>query len=339
VRSWAADKELSSIAVIEFCRLWRQLEMPRPPGISKVMSGADWLMLISLSLLWGGSFFFNDVAVRELPTITVVTARVGLAAVVLLLVARIGATKPLAKLPWSAFLVMGVLNNAIPFLLIVWAQAHIASGLAAILNATTPLFTLIVAHLFTADERLTWGRAFGVILGLAGVIVIVGPDALHSLGTDVAAQLACLGAALSYAFAAVFGRRFAALGVSPIETAAGQTAAAALLLIPLMFIVDRPWLLPMPSSATIGALIGIGILSTVLAYILYFRILASAGATNLLTVTFLIPISAIVLGFVFLDETPRLRHFAGLAFIGCGLAAIDGRVWRTLSTKRPNPAP
>src|SRR5215469_13331383 len=177
-------------------------------GISKVMSGADGLMLISLSLLWGGSFFFNDIAVRELPTITVVTVRVGLAAVVLLLVARIGATRVLARLPWSAFLVMGILNNAIPFLLIVWAQTQIASGLAAILNATTPLFTVVVAHLFTADERLTWGRVLGVMLGLAGVIVIVGPDMLHSL--DVAAQLACLGAALSYAFAAVFGRRFAA---------------------------------------------------------------------------------------------------------------------------------
>jgi len=305
-------------------------------GISKVMSGADWLMLISLSLLWGGSFFFNDIAVRELPTITVVTVRVGLAAVVLLLVARIGATRSLARLPWSAFLVMGILNNAIPFLLIVWAQTQIASGLAAILNATTPLFTVVVAHLFTADERLTWGRVLGVMLGLAGVIVIVGPDMLHSLGADVAAQLACLGAALSYAFAAVFGRRFAAMRVSPIQTAVGQTAVASLLLVPAMFVIDRPWMLPMPSSATIGALIGIAVLSTALAYILYFRILASAGATNLLTVTFLIPISAIVLGFAFLGGTPRLRHLVGLACIGCGLVAIDGRAWRALSATREN---
>jgi drug/metabolite transporter (DMT)-like permease len=300
------------------------------------MSGADWLMLVSLSLLWGGSFFFNDIAVRELPTITVVTARVGLAAIVLLLVARIGAATSFAKHPWSAFLVMGVLNNAIPFLLIVWAQTHIESGLAAILNATAPLFTVIVAHLFTADERLTWGRVFGVALGLVGVIVIVGPDALKSLGTDVEAELACLGAALSYAFAGVFGRRFADRGISPIQTAAGQTAAAALLLAPAMLIIDRPWTLPLPSTAVISALIAIAILSTVLAYILYFRILASAGATNLLTVTFLIPISAIILGFDFLGETPKLRHFAGLACIGCGLVAIDGRAWRTFSAKRSN---
>src|SRR5215469_5093288 len=305
-------------------------------GISKVMSGADGLMLISLSLLWGGSFFFNDIAVRELPTITVVTVRVGLAAVVLLLVARIGATRVLARLPWSAFLVMGVLNNAIPFLLIVWAQTQMACGLAAILNATTPLFTVVVAHLFTTDERLTSGRILGVMLGLAGVIVFVGPDMLHSLGADVAAQLACLGAALSYAFAAVFGRRFAAMRVTPIQTAVGQTAAASLLLVPAMFVIDRPWMLPMPSSATIGALIGIAVLSTALAYILYFRILASAGATNLLTVTFLIPISAIVLGFAFLGETPRLRHLVGLACIGCGLVAIDGRAWRALSATREN---
>jgi drug/metabolite transporter (DMT)-like permease len=308
--------------------------MSQTSGTNRVMSGADWLMLISLSLLWGGSFFFNDIAVRELPTITVVTVRVGLAAVVLMLVARIGATKSFAKLPWSAFLVMGILNNAIPFLLIVWAQTHITSGLAAILNATTPLFTVVVAHLLTPDERLTWGRVFGVMLGLAGVIVIVGPDALQSLGTDVAAQLACLGAALSYAFAGVFGRRFAAIGVSPIETAAGQTVASSLLLIPLMLIIDRPWALPAPSSATIGALIGIAVLSTALAYILYFRILARAGATNLLTVTFLIPISAIFLGFAFLGEMPQLRHLAGLACIGCGLAAIDGRAWQAFWAKR-----
>jgi drug/metabolite transporter (DMT)-like permease len=231
--------------------------MSRPSGINKVMSGADWLMLITLSLLWGGSFFFNDIAVRELPTLTVVTVRVGLAAVLLLLVARLGSTKSLAKRPWSAFLVMGLLNNTIPFLLIVWAQSYIASGLAAILNATTPLFTVVVAHLLTPDERLTWGRVFGLMLGLIGVIVIVGPDALQSLGTDVAAQLACLGAALSYAFAGVFGRRFASMGVSPIDTAAGQTAASCFLLLPAMLIIDRPWTLPVPSSATIGALIAI----------------------------------------------------------------------------------
>ena len=217
-----------------------------------------------------------------------------------------------------------------------WAQTHITSGLAAILNAATPLFTVVVAHLLTPDERLTWGRVFGVMLGLAGVIVIVGPDALQSLGTDVAAQLACLGAALSYAFAGVFGRRFAGMGVSPIDTAAGQTAASSVLLIPAMLVIDRPWTLPVPSSATIGALIGIAVLSTALAYILYFRILARAGATNLLTVTFLIPISAILLGFTFLGEMPALRHLAGLACIGCGLAAIDGRAWRALSAKHPS---
>jgi drug/metabolite transporter (DMT)-like permease len=310
--------------------------MSQPSGINKVMSGADWLMLITLSLLWGGSFFFNDIAVRELPTLTVVTVRVGLAAVLLLLVARLGSTKSLAKRPWSAFLVMGLLNNTIPFLLIVWAQSYIASGLAAILNATTPLFTVVVAHLLTPDERLTWGRVFGLMLGLIGVIVIVGPDALQSLGTDVAAQLACLGAALSYAFAGVFGRRFASMGVSSIDTAAGQTAASCFLLLPAMLIIDRPWTLPVPSSTTIGALIAIAVLSTALAYILYFRILARAGATNLLTVTFLIPISAIVLGFAFLGEVPRLRHLAGLLCISCGLAAIDGRVWRALSAKRAN---
>jgi drug/metabolite transporter (DMT)-like permease len=307
--------------------------MSHNSGFDGVMRGTDWVLLLTLSRLWGGSFFFNDIAVRELPTITVVTVRVALAALILLPVSRVGAIGAFAQIRWTTFLIMGLLNNAIPFLLIVWAQSHITSGLAAILNATTPMFTLIAAHLLTSDERLTWGRAVGVMLGLVGVIVIVGPDALRSVGTDVAAQLACIGAALSYAFAGVFGRRFAVIGVSPIETAAGQTMASSMLLIRVMLIIDRPWTLPAPSSATIGALIGIATLSTALAYILYFRLLSRAGATNLLTVTFLIPISAIALGFAFLGEIPRLRHLAGLACIGCGLAAIDGRVWRALLAK------
>jgi drug/metabolite transporter (DMT)-like permease len=198
------------------------------------------------------------------------------------------------------------------------------------LNATTPLFTVIVAHILTSDEKMTGSRLVGVIVGLVGVAVMIGGAALTSLGVNVIAQLGCLAAALSYAFAGLFGRRFKAMGVTPMQTAAGQVTASSIMLAPVMFIVDKPWTLPLPSTEALLALIGVAGLSTALAYILYFRILATAGATNLLLVTFLIPVSAILLGIFVLGETIQLKHFIGMALIGLGLAAIDGRIWRAI---------
>lgn len=227
---------------------------------------------------------------------------------------------------------MGLLNNAIPFSLIVWGQSQITAGVASILNATTPLLTVVVAHVVTADEKITPARLMGVLLGLAGVVVVIGADALSSLGVQTVAQLACLAAALSYAFAGVFGRRFRTMGVSPLVTAAGQVTASSVTLIPVMLVVDRPWELPGPSLGTILACLGLAALSTALAYVLYFRILATAGATNLLLVTFLVPVSAILLGVVFLQETLLPNHLTGMALIGLGLATIDGRPLRAVRT-------
>ncbi len=298
------------------------------------MGALEWTLLIGLSLLWGGSFFFTGVAVRELPTFTIVVCRVFLAAVILLLAMRVAA-QPLPRewRVWRAFLCMGFLNNAVPFSLIVWGQMHIASGVASIINATTPLFTVLLAQFLTQDERMTPGRLLGVILGLGGVAVMIGGDALRSLGLDVTAQLACLAAAVSYALAGLYGRRFKALGVSPMATATGQLCASSVLLIPVMLLIDQPWSLPFPSLATIGALLGIASLSTALAYVIYFRILATAGATNLLLVTLLIPVSAILLGVAFLAETLLPQHLLGMGFIGLGLASIDGRLWRQFKSQ------
>ncbi|MBV9079400.1 MAG: DMT family transporter [Methylobacteriaceae bacterium] len=294
------------------------------------MTLAEWAMLLALSVLWGGSFFFNGVAVRELPTLTIVVARVGLAAIILwLAVAASGQALPRDRRVWTAFLGMGLLNNVVPFSLIVWGQAHLASGIASILNATTPLFTVVLAHV-VGDERMSGGRLAGVILGIVGVAAMVGGTALAALGLDVAAELACLAAAFSYACAGLYGRRFRALRVPPMATAAGQVTASTILLLPAMLAVDAPWTLPAPSFATWLALLGVAALSTALAYVLYFRLLASAGATNLLLVTFLIPVSAILLGALVLGETLRPQHVAGMALIGLGLAAIDGRPWRAL---------
>ena len=235
---------------------------------------------------------------------------------------------------------MGVLNNVVPFSLIVFGQTRIDSGLAAILNATTPLFAVVAAHCATPGERLTPARLAGVALGLLGVVAMVGPAALHGLGGALAAQLACLAAALSYAVAGLYGRRFQALGVAPTATAAGMLTASAVLIAPLALLVDRPWTLPWPGPAAVAALLGLAALSTALAYLLYFRLLASAGATNLLLVTFLIPASAVALGVLVLGETIAARQILGMALIGAGLAAIDGRALRLLAPPgRPSRAP
>jgi drug/metabolite transporter (DMT)-like permease len=284
-------------------------------------------MLLALSILWGGSFFFVGVAVKALPPFTIVLLRVAIAAAALHIVLQATRTAmPWDGNSWLAFFGMGLLNNAIPFSLIVWGQTQIASGLASILNATTPLFTVLVAHVLTADERLSKGRIIGVLLGLGGVIALIGPQALTGLGSDVLAQLAILGAALSYAFASIFGRRFKRMGVPPLATATGQVTASSALLLPIALIVDRPWTLPSPDLPVWGAILGLALLATALAYILFFRILASAGAVNLMLVTFLIPVSAILLGSAFLGEALAPMDFVGMALIGLGLAAIDGRL-------------
>jgi drug/metabolite transporter (DMT)-like permease len=299
------------------------------PVINRSMTPLEWTMLVALSILWGGSFFFTGIAVKELPPFTIVLLRVGVAAVILNLVVRImGLSMPRDGRIWAAFFGMGFLNNAVPFTLFVFGQTHIASGLASILNATTPLFTVVVAHLFTSDEKMTGNRLAGVLIGLFGVAVMIGRQALEDLGADTLAQLACLGAALSYGFAGVYGRRFKRLGIAPMLTATGQVTASTVMLLPIALIADHPWALPAPSWPVLAAMLGIAALSTALAYVLYFRILATAGATNLLLVTFLIPVSAIILGTLVLREPLVGTQLVGMALIGLGLAAIDGRLPR-----------
>jgi len=280
-----------------------------------------WLWLLSLTVLWGGSFFFAKVALGELGPFTVAFARVSLAALALALVV------PLRQdAPWRTYFAMGFLNNALPFSLIFWGQTEIAVGLASIINATTPLFTLVVAHFLTPDEKIDRTKIAALLIGLAGVVVLLGPDALIG-GSALWAQMACLGAALSYAFAGVYGRRFRRMGIAPAEAAAGQVTASAVLILPIMLVVEQPWMLSAPPSLTVWlALAGLALLSTTLAYVLYFRILAAAGATNLLLVTLLIPVPATLLGSAVLGEQLEPRHFAGMALIGLGLVLIDGRI-------------
>lgn len=295
----------------------------------------DWAILLILSVLWGGSFFFSKVALSELPPFTVVLARVAIAAVALFIYLR--ATRqaiPTAAIIWAAFFGMGLLNNLIPFSLLFWGQTQIASGLASILNATTPIFSIIVAHVLTTDERITSNKVAGIVLGFMGVALLMAGNALSSQELPFLALLACLAAALSYGFAGVFGRRFRRIGIAPATSAFGQTTATTIMMIPIVLLVDAPWDLAMPSGPTIAALIGLGLLSTALAYIIFFHILAVGGAISSSLVTLLIPVSAILLGSLFLGEVLAINHFAGMALISLGLLSIDGRLFRWLRRER-----
>jgi len=297
-----------------------------PPTASRplAMSATDWVLLLALSLLWGGSFYFAKIAVREIAPLALALGRVGIAAAVLLVVARVFADRlPRDAATWRAFTVMAALNNVVPFVLIFWGQIHISIGLASILNATSPLFSVLVAHWLTDDDKLTFSRAVGLIAGFAGVVLLIGPDLLGEFGAHAWAELACLTASLSYAFGAIYTRRLREH--SPFVVASGQLVMSTVLLVPLVLLFDRPLVFFAASRSAITAMIALAVLSTAVGYLIYFRILGRAGATNALLVTFLIPVSAILLGIALLEEAIDARQLAGMAAICLGLAALDGR--------------
>ena len=316
--------------------------MPATAAAAPAMSSRDWGLLLVLSVLWGGTFFFSKIALEAMPPLTLVLARVSLGALGLGLFKRAsGVAAPRQPAVWAAFFGMGLLNNVLPFGLIFWGQAHlpkdIAASLAAILNATTPVFGVIVAHFLTRDEKLNARKLAGVLLGFGGVALMLAPRLWGGSlpGGDLTApgMAACLAAALVYGFAGIFGRRFKRMGVEPLQTAFGQLAASTVMMLPIAFASDQPWTLPLPSAPVLAAVAALALLSTSVAYVLYFKILATAGAANLLLVTFLIPVSAILLGTLVLGERLQLVHAAGMALIGAGLAAIDGRLWAWLVSR------
>lgn len=298
------------------------------------MRPIDWVLLIVLSGLWGGSFFLAAVALEDLPPFTVVIGRAGIAALTLLVVLRVmGFAVPRDPKLWASFCVVGALNNMIPFSLICWAQTQIESGLASILNAATPLFAAILAHWLTRDEKLTANRLVGVIVGIGGVAAMVGLESLGGLDVNILAELACLLGALCYAFAGIFGRTLK--GIPFLVVAFGQATATTVMLAPVVLIVDRPWTLPMPGAEAWAAVVALGVLCTAVGHSLYFRILSTAGATNVLLVTLLVPVSAIWLGWSILDERLGWHQFVGMALIGVGLIVTDGRIVRRLFASRP----
>jgi len=295
------------------------------------MNGRDWLILGILAVIWGGAFFFIGVAVRHVPPLTYVWLRLTIAAAAMwgYLFFK-GHKLGLPKQVWGSILLLALLNNALPFTLFGWGQTHIASGLASILNATTPIWGVLVAHFLTHDERMTPRKIAGVLLGFGGVATMIGPSLLASLGTSALAQVACVTASLSYALAAVWARRFRRMGVSPLSVTTGQLTAGALMMLPLSILVDQPWTHPFPPLTAWGAIVALALFCTAFGYVLYFRLIETSGATNALLVTLLVPPVAIVLGALFLNETLAVQDFLGLGLIALGLAAIDGRVLNLL---------
>jgi drug/metabolite transporter (DMT)-like permease len=298
-----------------------------PPSDNRI-DARDWSLLAVLSILWGGSFFFNGAALRELPPLTLVFLRVVLGAAMLLPLLRIqGISLPKGVAGWTPFVVIGLLNNVIPFSLIVVGQTFIPSGLASILNATTPLFTVLVMAA-AREEALQMRRVVGVALGLVGVIILRGWGVEQRTGQGIGILL-CLGGAFSYGLAALAARRMLK-DSPPLGTATFQLMASTVMMAIVAGAVEQPWRLPMPGAATWLSVLGLASLSTALAYIVFFQILRRSGATNVMLVTLLIPVTAILLGWLVLGEPISMREIAGAIVIGSALLVIDGRAARML---------
>ncbi len=288
----------------------------------------DWSRLVVLSVLWGGTFFFTGVALKELPPLTLVFLRLSIAALILLPLLWVNGIRfPAGVAGWWPYAVMAFINNVIPFSLLVMAQTYIPSGMASVLNATTPVFTVLVAAAF-GEEKLIFRRVAGVLLGLLGVAVLKGYDFDITSRQSIGIAL-CLGATLCFGFSALWATRKLG-GSPPIGTATFQLISASLMMLVLASVIDRPWQLQMPGLATWAAIFGLASLSTALAFIIFFQIVIRSGASNVMLVTLLVPVSAILLGYFMLGERIEFREIIGALIIGSALLVMDGRIFRLL---------
>ena len=288
------------------------------------------LLLLALATVWGGSFFFAEIALREVPPLTIALHRIVWAVPVLFLIVLWKGIKiPTSARVWVCYLVMGALNNAIPFSLIFWGQTSIGSGLASILNGTTAVFGAVVAGLLLADEPLTKRKILGALFGVFGVAVIMGPEALSQFSLQNLGQLAVMGAALSYAFAGVWGKTKLS-NHPPLMNAFGMLVGSTIIMLPVAILTEGTPVLSLSTGVWVS-LLALAFLSTALAYLLYFQILARAGSANLMLVTVLIPPVAVTLSVVFLGETLSFGALMGFGLIAIGLAITDGRLLKRVN--------
>lgn len=293
----------------------------------KTVSNQSWIELALLALLWGGSFLSIRLALDELGFLTTVVHRTGWAMILLWLwVFARRLEIPRSPKIWGAFLIMGLLNNAVPFSLMAWGQLHIESGLTSILNATTAIFGVVLAAIFFADERLGIRKIIGVGLGFAGVVIAIGVHALASFNVQSLAQIAVIGGTLSYALASVWARKMLS-AMPPEVAAAGMLSGSTAIMLPAAW-----WIEGAPhfdlAPVTWAAIGYYAIFATAVAYLLYYRILKQAGSGNLMLVTLLIPPVAIVLGTAVLNEDLPLRAYVGFALLAAGMIILDGRFLR-----------
>ena len=290
------------------------------------MGPLEWILLFTLGALWGTSFVLSKVALRELPPFTLVFVRLTLTS--LLLYAWLRANGVPLRQPasaWRAFLVMGFLNILVPYVFTAWGQMRLPAGLASIMTSSTPLFTVLFAHFLTRDERMSLRKVAGVLLGMSGVAFIIGYDAVRGADTNVIAHASLTGAAIVLALAGIYGRRLRE--IPPAVSATGQCICASLITLPVSLVVDQPWTLQFPGAQTWTMVVLLAVFGTAVAYLIYFRVLASAGSTNLLLVTLIIPVTALLCGAIFLGEVIETRQYMGMVMIVVGLAVIDGRAW------------
>ena len=294
------------------------------------MGWHEWLMLCLCAMLWGSAYVFNAVAIKELPHLTITLGRLVIASLFLQIVLRMyGLSMPRSWAIWGSFFIMTMLSNIGPYLLVLRGQMGTTSGLAAVLTATTPLFTILLAHAFTHDERMTANKLIGVLVGIAGVAIVVGFDAWAGASASFAAKLTLVAASLLYAIGSIYAKRFS--GLPPLVIAACIMTSGALPSLPLAFYFDRPWRVPMPSLEVWIAVLCTGIFGSALAAISYFRLFTVAGATNAMLVTLLLPVTPIIGGAIYLGERLALREIAGGAVIMLALVIIDGRMFRMLA--------
>ncbi len=313
----------SDMSPAVFCSVTNEADLNMP---NYTMNAREWSLLVLVSVIWGLSFFFIEIVLRELGSFTLVLYRIGIAALLVTLILYLkGGRLPFTFQAWSKFFILGMFNNFLPFALISWGQVSIDSGLASILNATTPMFSVVMTHFLTSDERMTPNRIFGLGLGIAGVALLVGPEALHGISANVLGQLAILGAAISYSCGAIFVRRLNDMSI--LVAMSGTLLAASMISLPAALLLEAPVKISM-SMPTLGAVLGLSVLGTAFAYMLYFHIIRTAGATNTLLVTFMVPVTALLMGVVVLGESLSQYALLGMLVIFAGLIAVDGRVIR-----------
>ncbi len=303
---------------------------PRDP---LAMSGFVWFQLLLLGAIWGGSFFFARIAVQVVPPLTLVLFRVVIAAFALhLYLLGRGIRFWDYREHALGFAGLGLLMNVIPFSLLFIGQTVLGAGVESILNAMTPIWTVLIASVLTVDEKVTANKLGGILLGIFGLVVMIGPGVLTGLGGPLWAEIAVIGATLSYAFAGILAKRFK--GVPPTVTSTGQMTASTLIMIPTVLVYDGVPDVASIDSGVWSAILGLGLLSTAFAYILYFSIVRAAGATNSSLVTLIVPVSAILLGTIFLEEQLAAHDFLGMALIALGLLTIDGRLLAALQDRQ-----